>query len=118
MAWRLRVSATARSDIKALLRWSEEQFGAAARERYEALVNAALLDIGADPFRQGSRPVPRLTNARFYHLRHSRHRATGVAGIVTSPRHVVFYRVDDHQQRLTVIRVLHDAMEPRRHLPP
>jgi toxin ParE1/3/4 len=81
MPWRLRVAAPARKDIKDLLRWSEEQFGAAARGRYEALFRAAIGDIREDPYRIGSRPMPEIPGVRNYHLRHSRMGASGVAGL-------------------------------------
>ena len=116
MPWRLRVAAPARRDIKDLLLWSEEQFGAAARVRYEALVHAAIGNIREDPYRIGSRPMPEMPDIRNYHLRHSRMRARGVAGLVTSPRHLVFYRVSRAPDDILIVRVLHDAMDVKRYL--
>jgi toxin ParE1/3/4 len=49
---------------------------------------------------------------RSWHLRGSRNRTTG--GIVRRPRHFLIYRVDD--DILVIGRILHDAMELRRHI--
>lgn len=73
---RLRLTHPARRDIADLLDWSAEHFGAAGRRRYEALLEAALRDIAADPGRPGSREEPQLgPDLRIYHIRLSRDRA-------------------------------------------
>jgi hypothetical protein len=51
-----------------------------------------IVDVRDDPFRPGGRPR------------------------LSSPRHVLFYRVDKGERQLTVLRILHDAMEPQRHI--
>jgi len=112
---RYRLSAAAQSDIEGILAWSHEQFGAAARKRYEALIAAALRDIAAEPDRPGSIERPELGAAvRSWHLRLSRERARTAAGIVRQPRHFLIYRMESGL--VAVGRVLHDAMELRRHL--
>ena len=52
-ALRLRLSGAARQDIEDLLAWSEEHFGQAARQRYEALLACALQDVADDTSRPG-----------------------------------------------------------------
>lgn len=114
---RLRLTAPARRDIAALLDWSAEHFGAAGRRRYEALLEAALRDITADPLRAGSREEPKLApGLRIYHLRQSRDRAKLREGAVRSPRHILIYRRTS-EEIVTVLRVLHDAMDLVRHVP-
>lgn len=54
-------------------------------------------------------------DTRSYHLSHSRLRVPDGTGVVGRPRHVVFYRLVG-EDVLVVGRILHDAMEPGRHL--
>jgi len=73
-----RLSVAAEADILALLAWTEDRFGRAARGRYETLLVTALQDIGADPGRPGSVARPELgAGVHSYHLRCSRERARG-----------------------------------------
>lgn len=110
---RYRISHAAASDIVAILAWSQEEFGEQARERYEALIAAAIHDIAADPVRPGSIERPELGDGvRSWHLRGSRGDAPG--STVRRPRHFLIYRTD--KDCLVIGRVLHDAMELRRHL--
>ena len=107
----------AAQDIVAILAWSEEQFGPLARERYERLLEAAIMDIASDPGRPGTQQRPELAEgARTYHLAFSRGHGRSQSGTVRRPRHFLVYRVigDD---RIEIGRVLHDAMELETHLP-
>ena len=54
---------------------------------------------------------------RSYHLRHSRDRAGASEGAVRTLRHLLLYRTVTSGV-VGVGRVLHDAMELERHLPP
>ena len=60
---RYRLSAAAQADIVAILAWTHEQFGEAARSRYEALIVARLRDIAIEPHRAGSIDRPELGKA-------------------------------------------------------
>lgn len=115
---RLRLTAAAEADIAEILLRSEEDFGFAARERYERLILIALRDIATAPFRPGSTHRPELGDeqGRSWHLKHSRERARGPNGIVRHPRHLILYRMEAPDQ-VAIIRLLHDAMEVSRHLP-
>lgn len=98
--------------------WTENRFGPVARRRYQSLLVTALRDIASDPERPGSTARPELGPAvRSYHLRHSRKRANAPEGIVRTPRHLLLYRTVTSGV-VGVGRVLHDAMELERHLPP
>ncbi len=114
---RHRPSDTAQVDIRSLLAWTHEQFGEAARLRYESLIVAALRDLATQPDRPGSIARPELgAGVRSWHLRLSRdHVATGAAA-VRRPRLFLVYRVEP--ALLVVGRVLHDAMELALHLDP
>jgi len=108
-----RLSRTAQADIRQILAWSHEQFGAAAAERYRALLAAALRDVAQQRDGPGSTVRPELGPGVFtWHLHRSRTHSTG--GTVHHPRHVVVYRLEEGT--VVVGRVLHDAMELRRHL--
>ena len=110
---RYRLSAAAQADVVEILAWTQEQFGNAARLRYQALIVAALRDIAAQPDRPGSIDRPELgAGVRSWHLQLSRDRAG--AGIVRRPRHFVIYRA--RPGVVVVGRVLHDAMELTRRL--
>ena len=115
---RLRFTIAAQADIVGILSDSEVSFGSAARKRYERLIKAALRDISSDPLRLGSIPRPELggEHGRSWHLKGSRERARGTDGIVRQPRHLIIYKIEG-ADLVVIIRVLHDAMEVRRHLP-
>ncbi|WP_415764367.1 type II toxin-antitoxin system RelE/ParE family toxin [Pseudomonas sp. ZB1P45] len=112
-----RISNAARADIVDILRLSQTQFGDRARQRYQALILAALQDIAGMPYRIGSHDRDELApGLRSHHLIHSRQQAKQPHGTVKSPRHIVFYRVANDEV-IEIIRLLHDAMEVQLHLP-
>lgn len=114
---RYRLSAAAQGDLVSILAWSHEQFGEAARLRYESLIVAALRDVASQPDRPGSLARPELgAGVRSWHLRLSRHHAQPGTEVVRRPRHFLVYRSDPGL--VVVGRVLHDAMELARHLDP
>ncbi|WP_024616655.1 type II toxin-antitoxin system RelE/ParE family toxin [Pseudomonas kilonensis] len=112
-----RISNAARADIVDILRLSQTQFGDQARQRYQALILAALQAIADTPYRVGSHDRDELApGLRSYHLVYSRQQAKQLHGVVKSPRHIVFYRVGDGDV-IEIVRLLHDAMEVQLHLP-
>jgi toxin ParE1/3/4 len=108
------LSPAARQDIRDLLLWSLDRFGADSAERYRKLLIQALRDLEADPMRTGSRTYPELhKDARIYFLASSR---TSVGGQrVKAPRHFILYRI--RPGGLEVGRILHDSRDLSRHLP-
>lgn len=76
---RYRLSDAAQVDVVSILAWTHEQFGEAARLRYESLIVAALRDVATQPDRPRSIARPELgAGVRSWHLRLSRdHVATG-----------------------------------------
>lgn len=114
---RYRISNIAQADVINILTWTHEQFGEAARLRYETLIVAALRDVATQPDRPGSIARPELgAGVRSWHLRLSRNHVATAAGVVRRPRHFLVYRLEP--ALLVVGRVLHDAMELERHLDP
>lgn len=112
----LELTVLARGDIANLLDASVDAFGPIARRRYEHLIAVALADLCEEPTRIGSLERPELgVGTRSYHLRHSRTRAKSKQGVVADPRHLVVFELPD-DRRLRVLRVLHDAMDFKRHV--
>ena len=89
-----RLSAPAEAQIDQILEWSQEQFGDQARERYAALLVAAMEDVAEDPSRAAVvwRRSGR-ADLGIYHVSHSRERVPDPPGSVGEPRHYVVFRV-------------------------
>ena len=110
-----RLSVHAQHDVVDILAWTHRRFGEAARQRYAALLIAAMRDIAAQPDRVGSSLRPEIgAGVRSWHLRLSRKRGRTDSGLVQQPRHFVIYRIE--QDRVVIGRVLHDSMELSQHL--
>jgi toxin ParE1/3/4 len=103
----LRLTREARRDLVSIYAESLERFGEEARERYERLMRAALLDLAEDPERTGVQSRAGVSE-RLYHLRHSRKRAAR-QGRVRAPRHYIAFRANE--LFVEIVRVLHDAMD-------
>lgn len=114
---RYRLSESAQGDILSILIWTHEQFGEAARLRYQGLIVAALRDVASQPDRPGSLLRPELgAGVRSWHLRLSRSHVPPGVDEVRKPRHFLIYRCEPDW--VVIGRVLHDAMELARHLDP
>lgn len=112
---RYRLTHAAQADIVSILAWSDAQFGEEARKRYEALIAAAIRDAASRTDGAGRTPRPELGDGVFsWHLSKSRARSTG--GRVQRPRHFLICCRDGDE--LVIGRVLHDAMDLRRHVDP
>lgn len=116
MGPRYRITATARADIVATLRYSHVQFGGPARLRYQSLIYTALSNVAISPKRIGSADREDIFfGLRSYHLHHARDCSKTGLGAVGRPRHVVFYRIADDGV-VEILRMLHDGMEATLHL--
>jgi toxin ParE1/3/4 len=110
---RYRLSAPARADIAAVLRSSEAMNGGEARIRYHALLVAGLRRI-ADP--QGRSTIDHnelFAGVRSFDIRYSRDESRQAP--VGRPVHVIYYRMVE-PGLIEVVLVLHERVEPRRHL--
>lgn len=110
-----RITHDARADIVDALGYTQVQFGAEARRRYQSLILTAFGSIAEQPERIGSLARDELAEGiRSLHLIYCRGKAAG--GRIARPRHVVFYRLGADQV-VEIVRLLHEAMEVKRHLP-
>lgn len=111
----IRYYPAARQDIKNTLKWSAENFGVAALERYKTLLAVAIKEIHADPQLLHSYEEPGLqAGIRLYPIRHSRKRAAVQDQIVGNPRHIVVYMTANGDT--VIVRVLHDRMQIARRI--
>jgi toxin ParE1/3/4 len=109
---RFRLAAGARRDIAAILAQTVDRFGAQQHATYAALLRSALGLVAQDPVRPGSRDRSDL-------IQHMRSFPVGLAAKRRSASsHVIFYVPDrSGGEGIFVVRVLHQAMDPRAHLP-
>jgi len=112
MPVRFRISGPARADLSAILSTSLQRWGEDGRARYAALLVAAMQRIARDPHGPMTRDRPELLpGTRSLHLRHA-----GRGHVVDAPVHMVFYRPIGGL--IEILRVLHERMEPSRHVTP
>jgi toxin ParE1/3/4 len=89
-----RVSADAEAQIDEILDWSQSSFGPEARQRYAALLTAAMQNVADEP-RQVNVHWRRLRRfeAGIHHIGHSRDRVSERSGRVGEPRHYLIFRL-------------------------
>jgi toxin ParE1/3/4 len=111
---RYRLTRSAKADIVSILRTSEERHGREARIRYAALLLAAMRRVAEDPEGRSTSDRSELRpGIRSFHVRHSRDESREAP--VANPVHVIFYRALQ-PGLVEIVRVLHDRMEPSRHV--
>jgi toxin ParE1/3/4 len=111
---RYRLTRSARRDIDSILRTSEKRHGREARIRYAALLLAAMRRVAEDPQGRSTSDRSELRpGIRSFHIRHSRDESREAP--VANPVHVIFYRAE-RPGLVEIVRVLHDRMEPIRHI--
>ena len=97
----------------AILRESARLFGPKQRERYADLIRAAAEMAAADPLRPGSRARDELgAGVRSFHVELAARRR-GAAS------HLLYYVPGGGVPKavgIVILRILHEAMEPSRHL--
>ncbi|KTT49729.1 hypothetical protein SB11R_10395 [Pseudomonas oryzihabitans] len=110
-----RISAEARQDLADILVYSAQQFGPAARKRYQSLLVSSFSLIAAEPYSPITRARDELHEGlRSLHLAHTQ-RGIPADQRVGQPRHVVFYRIAA-EDVIEIVRLLHEVMEPKEHL--
>ena len=109
--WTVRLTATAEADFEEILRWTVDQFGKAQARIYAETVSAALSDLGAGPTVVGAKKRDDILKGVF--MLH-------VARKGRKGRHFVMFRVGRAPDNdvIEVLRLLHDAMDLQRHVPP
>jgi len=108
-----RLTEAADADIRDILRQTARRFGPLQRRRYGELIEQAALMVAAAPERAGSRQRDELASGiRSFHVE----RAGGRRGAAA---HVLYYRpaqLDDGSDGIIILRVLHERMDPSRHI--
>jgi toxin ParE1/3/4 len=111
---RFRLSRSAQEDIARILATSAERWGADGRRRYAALLAVAMKRVAADPMGSATRSrAELLAGMRSFHIRHARRGE--LEAKVKQPVHILYYRSIE-PGLIEVVRVLHERMEPSRHL--
>lgn len=109
---------SAQADITKIIAYTDENFGRGATPRYEQLLVTAFRDLSQDPTRPDSIDRAELgAGIRSFHLRRSRTRAKHASGLVVQLRPFILYRYLK-PSLIGIGRVLHDAVDADRHLPP
>ena len=111
--WTIRLTASAEADFQNILRWTKDQFGEAQARGYAQTVSAALEALAdGGPTTIGAKARKEIAKGLF---------TLHVARQSRKGRHSLLFRVgqdDARGEAIEVLRVLHDAMELPRHLPP
>ena len=110
---RFRLSRPAHADLEQILVTSGERWGDEARRRYAGLLVTAMRKIADDPegpvTRNREDLLPGIRSLHLRHLRQDRPRSVG------EPVHVIYYRAIQAEV-IEIVRVLHERMDPSRHI--
>ena len=108
--WTVRLSASAETDLQEIVAWTETNLGAIQAARYAETLSVTIATLFEGPDVPGVRRRPELgMEIHSLHVAHS-----GKKG-----RHLLLFRVSPSAPRvIEVMRILHDAMDLPRHLPP
>jgi toxin ParE1/3/4 len=108
-----RLTEAAEADITDILRETTRRFGRSQRGRYAGYLQRAIELIAEKPDRPGSRRRSELgAGIRSFHIELAAQRL-GAASHLLYYFRAVF---DDDQEGVVILRVLHEAMDPERHL--
>jgi len=109
--WLVRLTAAAEADFEGILRWTSEQFGPAQARVYAGTLSAALQSLAEGPKTIGAKSRDDIAKGVF--MLH-------VARKGRKGRHFILFRIgnDKGRKAIEVLRLLHDAMDLVRHLPP
>jgi len=109
-----RLTEAASEDIENILRISARQFGPMQRNRYAEFLEKAAVMIAEAPERPGSWDRCDLAEGvRSFHVEHA-------AGRRGAAAHVLYYlrgTLDNGRDGVVIARVLHERMDPARHVP-
>jgi toxin ParE1/3/4 len=107
--WEVELSSAAEADLRQIVRWTRRRFGAAQATAYGRLLRDGLNALEAGPNIIGARRRDEIgVGYRTLHIARNRRRA----------RHFILFRVvgSAEERIIRVVRILHDAMDPARHL--
>jgi toxin ParE1/3/4 len=111
---RFRLSLLARADLAQILAASVERWGIEGERRYAAVLAAGMRKVAAESEGPTTRDRVELSRGiRSLHLRNAR--AGKAEAKVRRPVHVLYYRAV-RPGLVEIVRVLHERMEPSRHI--
>jgi toxin ParE1/3/4 len=105
--WRVRLGAQAELDLLSILRWTAQNFGGEQAKNYRATILLSIRELAAGPDLAGARKRDDIVKG-FYSLHVARHGRRG--------RHLLLYQTAGGHN-IEVVRILHDGMDLRRHVP-
>jgi toxin ParE1/3/4 len=111
---RFRLARPAQIDLANILATSAERWGADGQQRYAAVLADAMRQVADEP--EGPLTKKRTdlrSGVRSFHVRYARRSADTAK--VGRPVHVLYYRVAE-EGVIEIVRVLHEKMDPSRHL--
>lgn len=109
--WVVRTALRADADFRAVLRWTEQAWGQRQARRYAARLGATLARLEDGPMTLGTAERADLGPGM---------RIMRMVPAGPPARHFLLFRVDDScaEPTILVLRILHDSMDPARHLSP
>ena len=111
---RFRLARPAQIDLANILATSAERWGTDGWYRYAAVLADAMRQVADDPEGPHTKKRTELrSGVRSFHVRYARRSAD--TATVRRPVHVLYYRVAD-EGVIEIVRVLHERMDPSRHL--
>jgi toxin ParE1/3/4 len=100
-------------DVESILGQSQRMFGPRQRHAYAGIIGDAVDMVASDPLRPGSRNRDELSpDVRSFHLELAAGRRGGAS-------HCLYFMtgtLDDGTDGIIIPRVLHERMEPKRHV--
>lgn len=105
--WKVRLAAAAEADVRAIFLWTVEHFGVEQARRYRATIFAAFRDLDDGPEAAGVRDRAEVGRG-LKSLHVARHGRRG--------RHLILFTAGA-ENRIQILRILHDSMDLARHLP-
>lgn len=111
MVWTVRLTATAEADFRKIVHWSAREFGERQARNYALTLSQALEALADGPAIVGARHREDIGRGLL-----SLHVARGGR----KGRHFVIFRArrEGDGRTIEVLRILHDAMDLPRHVPP
>ena len=108
-AWDVRLTHTALSDYREILLWTRQHFGERQAVAYADILDDALAELSDGPALAGTKMREDLGRGLFL-LHIARNKRRG--------RHFIAFQVQGTSRTISVLRILHDSMDLKRHLPP
>ena len=106
--WTVTLTAAAEADFQNIVAWTLEQFGDRQARIYAEILSSAIVALADGPTIVGARERREIGEGLFT-LHVSRNGRKG--------RHFVLFRVRRSKRQVEILRLLHDAMDLRLHVP-